>query len=399
MTRGLHKVIRAIIFVKLPPKQSLMRFAEFFAGIGLVRMGLESAGWSVAFANDIDPLKALLYQSHYPPSDDTFLLGDIHELDASVVPDIDLATASFPCTDLSLAGSRRGLSGSQSSAFWGFTRVLEELGGRRPPLVLLENVPGFLTSHNGKDFTDALLALNRLGYAVDAFMVDALHFVPQSRLRLFIVGSHWLPTAIDEGQLLFYQSAIRPPQLASFIFSHPEINWRIQELPPLPKPKNNLSAILEDLNPASEEWWSQARVDYLINQMSPRHAQKLMEMKHAPQFSYGTVFRRIRQGKSMAELRTDGIAGCLRTPKGGSARQILVRAGQGEVSVRLLTPCECARLMGADNFTITGSPNQALFGFGDAVCVPVITWIAENYLNPLLYQIKAQYEQNVYESV
>lgn len=365
-----------------------MRFAEFFAGIGLVRMGLEKAGWSVAFANDIDPLKAQLYHSHYPSADKDFILGDVHELDADSIPDVDLATASFPCTDLSLAGSRKGLAGSQSSALWGFTRILEELGERRPPLVLLENVPGFLTSHSGQDFTDALQVLNRLGYAVDTFMIDAVHFVPQSRLRLFIVGSQWSPTAVDEGQLLFYQSALRPPQLASFIFSHPEIDWRIQELPALPKPKTNLFALLEDLALSSKEWWSQSRVDYLVNQMSSRHYQKLMEMKKAPEFSYGTVFRRIRQGQSMAELRTDGIAGCLRTPKGGSARQILVRAGKGEVSVRLLTPRECARLMGADDFTISCSTNQALFGFGDAVCVPVITWIAENYLNSLLKQLK-----------
>jgi DNA (cytosine-5)-methyltransferase 1 len=86
----------------------------------------------------------------------------------------------------------------------------------------------------------------------------------------------------------------------------------------------------------------------------------------------------------MAELRTDGIAGCLRTPRGGSGRQILFKAGKGRYSVRLLTPRECARLMGADDYRISGSLNQALFGFGDAVCVPVIEWIAENYLNPVI---------------
>jgi DNA (cytosine-5)-methyltransferase 1 len=100
--------------------------------------------------------------------------------------------------------------------------------------------------------------------------------------------------------------------------------------------------------------------------------------------SYGTVFRRVRHNKSMAELRADGIAGCLRTPRGGSGRQILFKAGQGKYAVRLLTPRECARLMGADDFNITVPLNQALFGFGDAVCVPVITWIAEHYFCPLL---------------
>ena len=91
-------------------------FAEFFAGIGLMRMGLERAGWSVAFANDIDEDKQRMYRDHFGDSAE-FILGDVHKLDASAIPDIALATASFPCNDLSLAGARRGLAGDQSSAF------------------------------------------------------------------------------------------------------------------------------------------------------------------------------------------------------------------------------------------------------------------------------------------
>lgn len=91
----------------------------------------------------------------------------------------------------------------------------------------------------------------------------------------------------------------------------------------------------------------------------------------------------------MAELRFDGIAGCLRTPKGGSARQILVKAGKGKVQVRLLSARECARLMGADDFKIDTSLNKALFGFGDAVCVPVIEWISKNCLSPLYEEWRA----------
>ena len=90
----------------------------------------------------------------------------------------------------------------------------------------------------------------------------------------------------------------------------------------------------------------------------------------------------------MAELRTDGIAGCLRTPKGGSGRQILFKAGYGEYTARLLTPRECARLMGADEYKMSVPLNQALFGFGDAVCVPVVSWIAEHYLNPVVDELE-----------
>jgi site-specific DNA-cytosine methylase len=75
-----------------------------------------------------------------------FGLGDVHELDPDSVPEVALATASFPCNDLSLAGARKGLAGAQSSAFWGFIDVLTKMGKKRPSLVLLENVTGFLTS-------------------------------------------------------------------------------------------------------------------------------------------------------------------------------------------------------------------------------------------------------------
>ena len=246
------------------------KFAEFFAGIGLMRIGLERAGWSIAFANDIDEDKWEMYQTHFGDTGE-FVLGDVHKLNVEIIPDIDLATASFPCNDLSLAGARKGLAGEQSSAFWGFVQVLTDMGTRRPPMVLLENVAGFLTSNNGDDFRDALLALNRLGYAVDAFIVDAVHFVPQSRQRLFVVATQSKNVSALNDTPKFYESQCRPPALADFILWNPEINWQIRRLPPLPEPKFNLRNLLQDLSPNSKMWWSQVRADYLLNQMSLKH--------------------------------------------------------------------------------------------------------------------------------
>lgn len=137
--------------------------AEYFAGIGLMRLGLEEGGWATVFANDLDEKKREMYVHHFGGSP-AVMPDDIHLLDVMHVPSTILATASFPCNDLSLAGARRGLSGEHSSAFWGFIRILEEMGARRPPLILLENVTGFLTSNDGADFREALLAVNRLGY-------------------------------------------------------------------------------------------------------------------------------------------------------------------------------------------------------------------------------------------
>ena len=357
-------------------------FAEFFAGIGLMRMGLERAGWRIAFANDIEEDKWQMYRDHFGDTGE-FIIEDIHKLAASDVPDVALATASFPCNDLSLAGARKGLAGEQSSAFWGFVEILTKLGTRRPLLVLLENVTGFLTSHEGNDFRDALLALNRLGYAVDTFIIDAVRFVPQSRQRLFVVATKSANVSPLNETPKFYETDCRPAALADFILWNPEINWKIRRLPGLPNLREELSGILENLSPNSQMWWSRERCEYLLNQMSPKHRAIADAMIQEKRISYGTVFRRVRNGRSMAELRTDGIAGCLRTPRGGSGRQILFAAGKGQFTVRLLTPRECARLMGADDFVVDVPLNQALFGFGDAVCVPVIEWIGRNYLNPV----------------
>jgi len=368
-------------------------FLEFFAGIGLMRIGLENEGWGIRFANDIDPGKQSMYSHHFQDSADHFILGDIHHLETKKLPIASLATASFPCNDLSLAGARAGLKGAQSSAYWGFTQILDKLGRKRPPMVLLENVAGFLTSNHGQDLEAALLELNRLGYAVDVFIINADHFVPQSRQRLFVVGSRQpesneeLAEPVSSG---FYSSEIRPPALAQFIFDHPLIRWEIRSLPYLPERTKILTDVLDNVSSTSPEWWDEDRTLYLLNQMSEKHRTTIESMRVKSTYSYGTVFRRVRNGRSMAELRTDGVAGCLRTPRGGSGRQILVRAGRDSIKARLLNGRECARLMGADDFKLNVRLNQALFGFGDAVCVDVISWIAHHYLNPLFKELSCE---------
>lgn len=364
------------------------RTAEFFAGIGLMRMGLDEEGWTTVWANDLDDKKWEMYRANFNDGACEFVLDDVHKVEGKYIPDIDLATASFPCNDLSLAGARHGLAGTHSSAFWGFMGALKGMGKRRPPLVLLENVAGFLTSNDGNDFRDALIALNDLGYAVDAFIIDAVRFVPQSRVRLFVVGSKAKPDRLKETSNILLQSDVRPAALAEFIFLNPDIGWSIRRLPQLPPSTKRLQDIIEDVPLNSEVWWSRERCEYLLNQMSDKHRAEADRMIAGSKWSYGTVFRRVRNGRSMGELRTDGIAGCLRTPRGGSGRQILFCAGKGKYKVRLLTPRECARLMGADGYKINVPLNQALFGFGDAVCVPAIQWIARHYLNPMLDEMR-----------
>jgi DNA (cytosine-5)-methyltransferase 1 len=358
------------------------RAAEFFAGIGLVRLALENQGWQVVFANDIDPDKLEMYEANF--GREHFELGDIHRLTSEQIPECELFTASFPCNDLSIAGAWTGLSGKQSSAFWGLIDILKANRNRRPPLVMLENVVGFLQSHGGKDFEAALLALNSLDYLVDAFILNAVHWVPQSRARLFVIAKQ----SEDKARNPFaMESDARPYPLSAFINLHQNIRWDIRDLPSLPKPRSRLKEIVEELPDNDPHWWSKERADYLFSQLSERHLMAARLMMGQKTWHYATVFRRVRHGRSMAELRTDGIAGCLRTPRGGSGRQILFKAGKGQFHVRLLTARECARLQGVpDTYQINVPLNQSLFGFGDAVCVPAIRWIAEHYLNHAVFE-------------
>ncbi len=358
-------------FVELPRRTVV----ELFAGIGLIRRALDAAHWETVFANDNDPQKHEMYAANFDTRQ--FDQRSICEIQGSEIPSSALLTASFPCNDLSLAGARNGLNGSQSGTFWEVIRILREMKNRKPPLILLENVFGFLTSHNGKDFEAALSALNDLGYSCDAFVLDAARFVPQSRVRMFVVATPQKPS--PSSAVALASSLIRPKQLVTFIREHPHLGWHIRPLPEPGATDRKLAGILEDLPDDDPHWWNQERAEYFLNQLSERHRRVADAMIAGGEDSFGTAFRRIRHGRSMAELRIDGLAGCLRTPRGGSGRQILFKAGKGEYRGRSLTARECARLQGVkDDFRITVPLNQALFGFGDAVCVPVVRWIAEN---------------------
>src|SRR5258708_20484699 len=120
-----------------------------------------------------------------------------------------------------------------------------------------------------------------------------------------------------------------------------------------------------------------------LAEMHPEHLRRITLLKKGADISVGTIYRRVRQGKSRCEIRTDGWADCLRTTRGGSSRQIGFTAGNGKTRMRWMTPREYARLQGCPNYPINVERNEALWGFGDAVCVPVISWIAENVLTQL----------------
>jgi DNA (cytosine-5)-methyltransferase 1 len=352
--------------------------AEFFAGIGLVRSALETAGFEVAWANDIEPAKKRLYAANHDASD--FVLRDVREISGGDLPSVAVATASFPCTDLSLAGNRAGLAGTESSMLWEFTRVLEEMEERAPLAVLLENVPSFASSHGGEDLRAAIERLNELGYVCDLFVLDARRFVPQSRPRLFIVGSQ---NPLDKGT--WDPSPMRPAWVEQFVSQHPELEMQPAALTAPPLLHTELRDLVERLAPGDSRWWEPGRVARFVESLSPVQSARLTDLQFRNEAVWATAYRRTRKGKAVWEIRPDSISGCLRTARGGSSKQALVEAGCGAVRVRWMTPREYARLQGVPTYDLAdASDNQALFGFGDAVCVPAITWVATHYLWPLM---------------
>ncbi len=373
-------------------------FCEFFAGIGLVREGLAASGWSCRYANDIDPKKQELYQGRFG-SDCHFHLGDVWSTDEILTRISDrpfLATASFPCIDLSLAGHWRGFDGEHSSTFFGFARLLNALGELRPKVVMLENVTGFITSQGGKDFESAVRVLAELGYWIDAFVLDARYFVPQSRPRVFVIGLNesmdpplatrrspldWLVDGWTE-TLENAHKSIRPQKLVELMRSIDlPTGWTAFDVP-VPKVHRPDIDELIDLDDG-QEWWDQAAVRKHHDMMNDRH-RKLVDTFLADGNTFvGTIYRRKRTGKTRAEVRFDGMAGCLRTPRGGSGKQIVVAVERGRLRMRWMSAREYARLQGAEEFPLVSNNIQNLYGFGDAVCVPVIRWIDEHVLTPV----------------
>jgi len=348
--------------------------AEFFAGIGLVRMALERAGWEVCFANDIDPIKFTMYRENFGGQD--FFLGDVARIPAERVPNVTLATASFPCVDLSLAGNRLGLNGGQSSAYWKFQKLIEDMSDRKPRGILLENVVGLLSSSGGQDLRSIIASLCKLNYACDLLIIDATHFVPQSRPRLFVIASLTASTT-QLSDLVSHEA--RPKQVVEFIQKHRDLKWNHVLLPQLPPKQRNLTDLVERLSDDAPEWWDEDRRVHLFSQMSLDHKRLLRHLTESKRLMFATVYKRMRLAGCRAELRADGVAGCLRTPRGGSSKQFIIQAGRGAWRVRNMTAREYARVQGVpDSFKITVPYNQALFGFGDAVCVPAVEWLIRN---------------------
>lgn len=338
---------------------------EFFAGSGLVAYGLKGMFMPV-WANDISEQKAAVYEANF--GFERFILDDIKNIKGRDLPFAHLSWASFPCQDLSLAGSIGGIHASRSGLVWEWLRVLDEMDNK-PKILLLENVAGLLSTNGGNNYRVLHMALVDRGYHCGAILLNASHFVPQSRPRVFIIAVHESCSIPEElvgtGPCWLHNKAAMQlgQELPGWVWWHTE------------KPSRrmvSLKDIVEDGVPFDK--------DDALRLVPKRHQAKLQEHDTV----YATGYRRTRNGTQQLELRFDGIAGCLRTPEGGSSKQYLVVKKGGETHARLLTVREAARLMGApDSFVLPGSYNDGYKAMGDAVAAPVAQFIGEQFLTKI----------------
>jgi len=355
---------------------------EFFAGGGLAGLGL--SGIDTVFANDMDAAKGRAFAANHP--DIPFRLSDVWLLTPADLPGApDMAWASSPCQDVSLAGARGGLEAGRSGAFWGFWKLIQGLAAedRTPRVIVLENVIGLLTSGQGKDFAAVCTAMAEAGYRVGALEMDAAHWLPQSRPRLFVVAIRGeAPEAVGPA------GPFHSPRL---IAAHARLPQTVRDAwawwaLPVPSRRNlDLATMLE---PDEAVGWLDDS-EAILALAAPLHRARVEAAVASGARTVGAAYRRVRvegaRKVQRLEIRFDGLAGCLRTPAGGSSRQYVVVCDGGRARVRRLTGREAARLMGvSDDYVLPSSESAALKLMGDAVAVPVVRALTQGLLLPAL---------------
>ena len=352
-------------------RQRKPAFLDFFAGSGLATEALKPF-FAPVWANDICPKKAAVYRLNHPP--EIFHLGPLQEVKGSQLPPAALSWASFPCQDLSLAGNVGGIYSPRSGLVWEWLRVMDEMP-RRPPLAVAENVPGLIYAAQGAHYLRLHKALLERGYRVGAVVIDAAFWTPQSRKRVFVVA---LDSRIDAS---FLESSgplwCHPPSVCRAAGrAEGWVWWRLPEPP-------RRSRCLEEAIDFEAPCDSEEKTRKLLALIPPEHWRRLCQALAEGKKVFAG-YRRARPGGQRLELRFDGLAGCLRTPAGGSSRQILLIRRGGKLRTRLLSVAEAARLMGLrPSYRLPGGYNEAYKAMGDAVAVPPVRFLARRLLLPL----------------
>jgi DNA (cytosine-5)-methyltransferase 1 len=307
------------------------RFIDLFAGIGGVRLGLESAGGSCVYSVEIDRFARQTYEANFGQCEGE----DIRQVRGADLPKYDVLAAGFPCQPFSIAGVSKKLSLGRNhgfddeksgNLFFEITRLIADAPAP-PPVLLLENVKNLVSHDRGNTFRVIQVALHDLGYNLKHQVIDAQRWVPQHRERTYIVGLHrdWFG----------------------------EETFEFPEMPVLPR--RTLGEILElEYDPK-----------YILSQHLWDYLQE-----------YARKHRAVGNGFGFGLSSSDSVTRTLSARYHKDGSEILVQ--RGRTRPRRLTPRECARLMGfPDTFVVPVSDTQAYRQFGNSVVVPVVAFLAK----------------------
>jgi DNA (cytosine-5)-methyltransferase 1 len=333
------------------PRTDVLTFADLFAGIGGIRLGLESAGAACVFTSEWDKYAVKTYSANHVSSHE--ILGDINSVQSADLPDHDILAGGFPCQPFSLAGVSKKNSLGREHGFLDktqgtlFFNIASVIADKRPKAVLLENVKNLLSHDGRRTFRVIQDTIEKeLGYRLHYQVLDARAWVPQHRERVLMV-------AMRDGQD-FDWSRVRAGSTNTTLDTvlHKEDGTERQR-----------DYLGEDGKVLDKYTLSDGLWAYLQNYAAKHKAA-------GNGFGFGLVDRTSVSRTLSARYYKDGS-------------EILVSQGPDR-NPRRLTPRECARLMGfEDSFRIPVSDTQAYKQFGNSVAVPVISSVSAEIVRQL----------------
>ena len=345
-----------------------MRFGSLFAGIGGFDAGLEASGMESIWQVEIDKYASQILEEHWPQ---VTRYGDVTAIDVGELEGVDLICGGFPCQDLSVAGKRAGLAGKRSGLFWEVVWMAE---GLRPQWLLLENVPGLLSSNKGADFATILEALGELGYGLAWRVLDSQYFgLAQRRKRVFIVG--YLGGPCPPEILFESESGAGDPQsIREAGEETTPIHGGGSEDSGIARPPRYCIPIAHTLkgspstsDPTSDNYVVHATQDPIISK------NRTPALGGKSRMAVVDAAWKMRSGK---EGGGKGYLGHL-----DKVFALGISGASQFTGIRRLTPTECERLQGfPDGWTGSLSDTRRYMALGNAVSVPVAAWIGHRIL-------------------